>query len=185
MDEFKCKICNKLYSSYKSIWNHNKKYHNIVYTQNIPIISSYLDNNIPNISSSKGDNNTCIKCKKQLSSYKNKWRHEQKCNKIDENKTLKNKNIEIKQMLTNILKLCKIHPKTLQKINNQLINNNINNNTINNGTINNGTINIVKFGSEDINKILSKSEILNILNKKMCSLEESLDNNKLKKFIFI
>ena len=64
------------------------------------------------------------------------------------------------------MKLCKIHPKTLQKINNQIIN-------TNNGTINN-TMNIVKFGSEDFNKILSQSEILKILNKKMCSLEESI-----------
>ena len=71
------------------------------------------------------------------------------------------------------MKLCKIHPKTLNKINNQLINNNTSNIT-NNGTINNNTVNIVKFGTEELNKILSTSEILKILNKKMCSLEESI-----------
>ena len=94
--------------------NHNKKFHDLSYTHNIP-----------NISSLKEDNN---KCKKQLSSYKNKWRHEKTCNKINEN-------VELKQMLNNILKQCKIHPKTLHKINKQLINNNTVNN-INNGTIN-------------------------------------------------
>ena len=26
--EFPCKVCNKDYSSYKSLWNHNKKFHN-------------------------------------------------------------------------------------------------------------------------------------------------------------
>jgi len=26
--EFKCKICNKIYKSYQSLWNHNHKYHN-------------------------------------------------------------------------------------------------------------------------------------------------------------
>ena len=26
--EFSCKVCNKYYSSYKSLWNHNKKFHN-------------------------------------------------------------------------------------------------------------------------------------------------------------
>ena len=36
------------------------------------------------------------------------------------------------------------------------------------------SINIVKFGSEDISSILSQSEILKILNRKMCSIEESI-----------
>lgn len=25
---YKCNVCNKDYSSYKSLWNHSKKYHN-------------------------------------------------------------------------------------------------------------------------------------------------------------
>ena len=25
--DYPCKICNKFYSSYKSLWNHNKKFH--------------------------------------------------------------------------------------------------------------------------------------------------------------
>ena len=137
MDGYICKICSKNYSSYKSLWNHNKKFHDLSYTHNIPNISSKKESDIPNLSSLKEDNNKCIKCKKQLSSYKNKWRHEKTCNKINEN-------VELKQMLNNILKQCKIHPKTLHKINKQLINNNTVNN-INNGTIN--TINIVKFVS--------------------------------------
>ena len=83
--------------------------------------------------------------------------------------------MEIKNTLNSLLKQCKIHPKTLQKINKQLINNN-NNNNINTGTINNtiNNLNIVKFGTEELNKILSTSEILKILNKKMSSLEESI-----------
>jgi hypothetical protein len=88
-----------------------------------------------------------------------------------ENKKIKNDYLELNTKYNELLKLCKIHPKTLQKINNQLINSN---NNINNGTINNNTINIVKFGSEDLNKVLSQSEILKILNRKMCSLEESI-----------
>jgi hypothetical protein len=45
---------------------------------------------------------------------------------------------------------------------------------INNGTINNNTVNIVKFGTENLNEILSQSEMMKILNRKMCSLEESI-----------
>ncbi len=53
--------------------------------------------------------------------------------------------------------------------------NNTNNGSINNiSNTNNGTINIVKFGSEDISSILSQSEVLKILNRKLCSLEESI-----------
>ena len=80
---------------------------------------------------------------------------------------IKKENAEIKSMLNDIIKQFKIHPKTLQKINKQLINNGTINNTVNN-------INIVKFGTEDIASILSQSEILKILNRKMCSLEESI-----------
>jgi hypothetical protein len=55
----------------------------------------------------------------------------------------------------------KIHPKTLQKINNQL-NNNINNNT--NNTLTNNYY--VQLGNEDLINVLSKSEKKAILNRK-------------------
>ena len=202
MENHGCKLCNKLYASYKSLWNHNKKFHILSNPPNIPIISSNIHSNIP-IISSEGIHK-CIKCKKSLSSYKNKWRHEQKCkyiehnnivdNLIKENNEIKerfnsitNENAEIKLLLQNIMKQFKIHPKTLQKINKQLINNS----TINNGTINNTVNNIVKFGSEDFASIFSQSEILKILNHKMMSLEESIkaihfnDNRPAFKNIYI
>ena len=75
---------------------------------------------------------------------------------IDNYNSIKQDNLEIKNELNKInelLKLCKIHPKTLQKINNQLINKTNNN--------------IVKFGTEELHKFLSQSEILKILNKNM------------------
>ena len=175
--EFKCNECRKYYKSYQSLWNHNKKFHtnNIpIKSSNIPIKSSNIFTDIP-IKSSIIENNTCVKCYKQLSSYKNKWRHEKTCKKIDTNKIidkLKMENQELSNKYNELLKLCKIHPKTLQKINKNLINSNNNNNT-NNGTINN-TVNIVKFGTEDLASILSKSEIFKILNRKLSSLEESI-----------
>lgn len=30
MDGNICKICNKNYASYKSLWNHNKKFHKVI-----------------------------------------------------------------------------------------------------------------------------------------------------------
>jgi hypothetical protein len=137
------------------------------------------------VSTHSKHNYTCEKCNINFTTRQAKSRHINKScknkndiieknNIIDE---LKKENLEIKNTLNELLKLCKIHPKTLQKINKNLINNtnNTNNsNNTNNGTINNGTINIVNFGSEDLASILSKSEIFKILNRKLSSLEESI-----------
>ena len=39
-----CKICNKYYKSRQSLWNHNKKYHNNVYTDlQIKFIKNYYN----------------------------------------------------------------------------------------------------------------------------------------------
>jgi hypothetical protein len=72
------------------------------------------------------------KCKKEFNSRQARWAHSKKCViEVDEVTELRKQMEEMKQQMTNLLKSCKIHPKTLQKINNQL-NNNINN--TNNGT---------------------------------------------------
>ena len=33
VDDHKCNTCNKIYSSYQSLWKHNKIYHKIKYTK--------------------------------------------------------------------------------------------------------------------------------------------------------
>ena len=62
----------------------------------------------------------------------------------------------------------KMHPKTLQKINNQL------NNTINTNNCNIINNTYVKFGELDYEKILNSSQVKNILNKQYKCLEESI-----------
>jgi hypothetical protein len=77
----------------------------------------------------------------------------------------------MKNQIATILKdKGKIHPKTLQKINNKL--NNTNNGIINNGKIINNTF--VKFGELDYEKVLNDNQIKSILNKQYQSLEESI-----------
>jgi hypothetical protein len=179
MDVYTCNKCNKLYASYKSLWNHTSKFH---------ILNSIKSNSKVTQESHKSNskvtpNNKCKYCDKTYKYKQGRYKHEQTCdnnikmniidnkltdNLIKENEIIKKQLSELSNKYNELLKLCKIHPKTLQKINKQLINN------TNNGTINNGTINIVKFGSEDIASILSKSEILKILNRKMLALEESI-----------
>jgi len=65
-------------------------------------------------------------------------------------------------------KNCKVHPKTLHKINNKLNSNQINNSgnmNMNNGTINNNTY-ILSFGDENLMETFSKKEKLNVLKHK-------------------
>jgi hypothetical protein len=62
-----------------------------------------------------------------------------------------------------IQKSMKIHPKTLQKINNQL-------NMNNNGIINNNFV--VQLGYEDFNNVLSEKEKIGLLNKHSNSVVE-------------
>jgi hypothetical protein len=85
--EFKCKICNKIYKSYQSLWNHNHKYHD---NENPQISSSitqktsiYSQNSSSIQSELKDENNklSCICCKKVFSRIDNLKRHQIKCNK--------------------------------------------------------------------------------------------------------
>jgi len=134
----------------------------------------------------------CKYCNKGYNINQSKWKHEKKCkikNDIEmenlqlkkENEELEKKNEELKldfqkqmdEMKEQIKQLintnCKIHPKTLQKINKQL-NNNINtqNNTQNN--IQNNNINIIGFDKMNLDDIFSEKEQLKILKKKFGSL---------------
>ena len=157
---YKCDICNKIYSSYKSLWNHNKRFHN---------------NDVQYVQSNVQDNNKIIKCEYCNKIFKirsTKSEHKKKSCKLNPNINnnelieLKNKNIELENSLISIKELLinsKIHHKTLQKINKQLNTTNNNNITNNNNVTINNTINLVSLGSENLSDVLNKREKLNIL----------------------
>ena len=193
--DFKCNICNKFYVSYKSLWNHNKKFHtNIINTcSDLPQKSSVLPQKSSVLPPISYENNLiCIYCNKHYSRLDNIKRHYNTCKKNINNgkinipfdiknnlEKMEKENIEIKNMLKELLeKNCKIHPKTLQKINKQLINKQlINNNTTNNGTINNGPVinnTYVKFGNEQLASLLTHKDMLKIINKQCLCIEESI-----------
>jgi hypothetical protein len=117
----------------------------------------------------------CQYCNKILSRSDSLKRHIETCkNKNSIIKELKEQNedmqkqlTEMKSMISELLKTRKIHPKTLQKINNNLTNN------INNGTVNNNTI--VKFGSVNINSVLTPKEVMGVLLKPFLSTEECIN----------
>ena len=135
---YKCTICNKDYSSYQSLWIHNKKYHPNQPSRDI-IIQEQLTNTI------------CKYCKKHFSHYNNKWRHEKKCkskkNNLNEIKELIEKNKQLEEMINKLALDI--------KNNNSNQTNNITNNN-NNGIINN--IQIVALGREDLSKLTEKEQ---------------------------
>jgi len=155
-----CKQCNKIYSSYKSLWNHNKKFH----TNDI-IKNNHMHNHLPiknnhceNIEGEK--TKICKFCNKIFSHYNNKWRHEKKCKN---NKLIKlKKEIEILESKKKILvtENNKLKNKNIQNINQNNCNNNINNGTIDNKHINNIVIN--QIGCEKIDSV-PFNDILKIL----------------------
>lgn len=185
-----CDFCNKTYASYKSRWLHIKKYHTngdvICLPKNdvLPKSDVKMTSKNNNTKSVRYENSVCKFCEKVLSDRKSRWKHEQICKKNDsEIETLKNIIYDLKDELIkqrdenkNIMNTMKIHPKTLQKINNQITNN-----------INNGVINIiVPVGKENFNTILSdnqKKEILKGKDKAPIKLTELVYNDpNLKKF---
>ena len=118
---FKCNECNKKYSSYKSLWNHNKKFHNVTDNTNNTLI---IQNNVPNNTSIITNNSSlnpkkynCCSCNKEFNNFQNRWKHQKICKtKISleqENNKLKNDNkikeleleLEIKKHEEQILKL--------------------------------------------------------------------------------
>ena len=168
IDKYICKICNKKYSGYQSLWIHNKKFHNI------PIIISNPNNNHTNNINIVNDKKyMCKKCNKEFGRYQHRWRHEKNCIQKMPDNSMDRKFEEFKKTILDIIqKESKIHPKTLQKINKQLINNNTNNNTINNSNITNNTF--VKFGNEQLSHLLTHKDMLNIINKNCLCIEESI-----------
>ena len=91
--EYKCKICNKLYSSYQSLWIHNKKFHiNVVSNVGLQNLNGVLVQTV----------NNCKFCKKSFNNRQNKYRHEKICKLKEDNKIdlLEKEIIELKNMIT-------------------------------------------------------------------------------------
>ena len=130
-----CKYCNKEYSSQSSRSNHIKKFHNNESEHLSSLSSNTSSNKIIRKSSSEYK---CRFCNNTYSYIQGRWKHEKICEKsenIIKNKSIDEQKIEKieKEMLeykkevevlkNQLQKALKIHPKTLQKINNQLNNN--------------------------------------------------------------
>ena len=155
------------------------KYDLFIFNEFFEEARKYLDNvkmckkipNYPQKTSSVCEDKSCRYCKKILSSYKNRWRHEKTCKaKIQLDEVAKLKDIikekdrilkekdrmmedTISEMKQHILELQKLvnETKSTTKINNGTINKT---NNINKGTVNNFYVN--DFGKENLDYITDK-----------------------------
>jgi hypothetical protein len=195
--DFHCNICDKYYKSYQSLWNHNKRFHSditlisTVCKPNINHVSPAYQPNINHISTekqkyklieSKKGCYLCKFCNKEYKTNQGRWKHQKKCEKSlkEENEELKHKYKMMEEKYGEQIKIlskkveelintnCKVHYKTLQKINKQQHIENQQNNTQNINTQNN--INIIGFTKENLLELFSPKEKLNILQKKFNSL---------------
>jgi hypothetical protein len=173
---YNCDICKKKYKSYKSLWNHNKQFHNAHNPQSTQINS----NNSSKITQTKKKIYSCSFCNKILSRIDNLKRHEKSCK--DTNKQnieiqlqLSQKENEILKLKLKIEKSNKMHPKSFKKLNNMLINNALmNSNNINsNNSVNN--YNILSLGNENIPEVLSLIDKKKIMNAKYLCLEKMVE----------
>jgi hypothetical protein len=120
---FYCNCCEKKYSSYKSLWNHNKKFHSSKNNKNKPNVN-IIKNNI--IAEPVIKKYNCRHCSNIYSTKQSRWRHEKFCKKIStvtkDNviATLENKITKLEEKL-NKQKIITVDNK-IEPINNQLIN---------------------------------------------------------------
>jgi len=160
---YTCKTCNKNYSCYKSLWNHNKKFHNKDVNTNVNTVNTNVNTNV-NTKEIK-----CNNCYKIFQSRQAKYLHQKKYCKG------KPDTLTLEEMQKKIIEL-----EDKIKISNITNNNTTNNNTTNNnnGTINN--INIVGFGKEDLSLLTTreKKQILGKGSSGILKLIEKIHFNK-------
>jgi hypothetical protein len=201
---YNCEKCRKEYSSYKSLWNHNKLFHTNIYnkvlsnSENVPLNSDKVLINSNKVY-------PCRCCNKQFINVKSRWSHEQKCKQVkteldqlkEDNKNkelellIKREEAIIKREEKAILKLQiklqnsnKIDNCSLKKLNKILLerntrikNSNVNS-TVNSNNVQNNIVNnymITGFGKEEIVELLTYKEKKQILNAKYNSLEKLIE----------
>ena len=97
-----CKQCDKKYSSYKSLWFHNYKYHKITVNPIVNIVNIPVNNNV-----------NCKFCNKSFTTRQSKSRHENHfCKKEKDNKNnivkINEENIELKETVKKLISISQL-----------------------------------------------------------------------------
>ena len=186
---YRCNICNKPYSCYKSLWNHNKKFHNDCQPNVNPMSTQCQPNVNPLLTNIK-----CNYCNKIFNTRQGKCKHQKKCkNKININENnseiiklnqikeekeklkVEEKLLKLKIKLQNIEKL---DTKTFKSLNRMLMIKSYMKNSNNTNINNTQNINLIGFNKEDILEVLTNTEKRKVINSGYSCLDE-LINNKL------
>ena len=175
--EYRCKPCDKSYSTSQNLWKHNNKFHNgksnVCNPHSNFIVIQKLDSCHPEVTIKSSNKHICKNCKKEFKYRQGKWKHEKNCKAKDEEENkLKEKDNIIKNLQKELCELKK--EKNISK--------NINNGNIYNGkVINNITINAP--GHELMT--LTKEDVESIFEDKLLSVItyiEKTNFNKNKKY---
>jgi DNA-directed RNA polymerase subunit RPC12/RpoP len=174
--EYNCNDCKKTYSSYQSLWIHNKKFHriqlpkssegsktsseNILKPSNMAVKRSdkvLMDSESVISETEQLKEYNCRNCNKIFYNVKTRWSHEKICktkiNLLEENNKLKIENEKLKMQIIPMNSTVTNTNSNNSQINNGTINNhqtNTQNNNINNNNINNN-VTINQLGTEKIN----------------------------------
>ena len=168
--QYNCEKCKKEYSSYQSLWIHNKKFHTTKKTLKQPIVTL----NVIDSTSETIQNIICQYCKKKFTRRNNLNQHIKKICKEKE-RIQKEELIykeEFHKLSNEFIKLSKEVEKIKKKSSNKIINYN---GPINNGVINNNTLNICKPGQEN-HALLTKDERKYIMSQGLNSIISLVDH---------
>jgi len=187
-EKYKCNDCNKLYSSYNSLWTHNKTFHKSIKT-GIPIVEEN-----PKIIIDTTTEYSCRVCNKKYKYKQGKYRHEKTCNDIkqpdreielekmkqytlDKEQENIDKEVELVKLKIKLQGMKRIDDKTFKTINKLLMDRSIINNTTNN-TINNNHYhfpNILSIGKENVVNTLTRGEKKYILDSRWTSIDKMVE----------
>ena len=154
--EYKCKICNKIYKTYQTLWKHNWHFHDNTSSTNI------ISNNTSNNTSTDIKQFNCKYCDKNHNTRQSKWYHQQKCKIKNDTKKQTEVQIELLQEKNKIYE--EIINKLSLPINHQLINLiEDKNKKIEELQLNKELTTIKQKESVDINSLKEKEEKIKIL----------------------
>ena len=168
-EKYNCNDCNKSYSCYRSLWGHNKKFHNGIKTEKMIV---------------EEKNTTGYECRICNKMYKHRparCRHEKTCKGIITDKEIElekcktiNKKIDLEALKLKIKlqSMTRIDNKTFKAVNKLLMNRSITNNTMN---ININLPNILSLGHENVVETLSRYDKKLILDSRFSSLDKIVE----------
>ena len=180
-----CNSCRKEYLNYKSLWSHNKKYHNGIKT--VKIIKNEI------IEEEKQMEYSCRNCDKKYKHCQTRFTHEKTCNGIKQTNLdleVEKTRLEVEKMKQDTLDkeekilelkiklqgMKRIDTKTFKYMNKMLMDRSaITNNTTNTQNININFPNILSIGKEKISEILSMNEKRMILDSRHNSIDKMVE----------